>query len=315
MNILHWPGSRREPRFLRAAWLVSGGGTRTPPEAQGSRILLPHIESFHDMTPPPEIESLLKTGDLAGALAAVKAAIRKAPTDSDLRFTLFQFLSATGDWEGASNQLVAYSELTGRQSPLGHIFNDLVKAEVLRKLVFQGEKQPVIFGEPPEWVPLLVQSCAHFARGEYAAAMSLRSQALEEAPGVSGTVNGAPFDWMMDGDTRFGPMLELMMHGTYYWVPQQRVQELTFAEPTHLRDRVWVAVQVTFETGGATHAFMPVRYPAAHSWKDPALHLARTTDWTSPAEGIYIGGGQRVLMTNAAEIPLLEIRTLTFTPA
>ncbi len=267
------------------------------------------------MTPPPEIESLLKSGDLAGALAAVKAAIRKAPTDSDLRFTLFQTLAAAGDWEGASNQLVAYTELTGRQSPLGHIFNDLIKAEVLRKLVFQGEKHPVIFGEPPEWLPLLVQAGVHFARGEWAAAMSLRSQALEAAPGVSGTVNGQAFQWMMDGDTRLGPVLELMMKGVYYWVPQQRVKEITFAEPSHLRDRVWVAVEITFETGGTSHGFMPVRYPGAPSWTDPGLQLARTTGWDSPAEGIYLGSGQRVLMTDSAEIPLLEVRSLTFASA
>src|SRR5688572_19743280 len=162
------------------------------------------------MNPPAEVEALLKSGDLPGALSAVKAAIRKAPSDADLRFTLFQMLSATGDWEGASNQLVAYSELTGRQSPLAVIFNDLIKAEVMRKLVFQGEKVPVIFGEPPPWVPLLVQACSHFAKGEYDAALTLRSKALEEAPGVSGTCNGAPFAWMMDGDTRFGPVLEIM---------------------------------------------------------------------------------------------------------
>jgi len=267
------------------------------------------------MTVPPEIETLLKAGDLSGALAAVKAAIRKAPADSDLRFTLFQVLSATGDWEGASNQLVAYTELTGRQSPLGIIFNDLIKAEVMRKLVFQGEKLPVIFGEPFEWVPLLVQACHHFAKGEYDAAATLRSQALKEAPGISGTCNGTPFAWMMDGDSRLGPLLEIMMKGTYYWVPQQRVKAMTFAEPTHLRDRVWTAVEITFETDGVSTAFMPVRYPGAHAWQDPARQLARSTVWDSPVEGIYLGSGQRVLMTPDAEIPLLEVRELTFTPA
>ena len=38
-------------------------------------------------------------------------------------------------------------------------------------------------------------------------------------------MNGQPFDWIMDGDTRLGPVLELMMKGTYYWVPQQRVKD------------------------------------------------------------------------------------------
>lgn len=266
------------------------------------------------MTPPADAEALLKAGDLTGALSAVKAAIRKAPGDADLRFTLFQMLSATGDWEGASNQLVAFSELTGRQSPMAIIFNDLIKAEVMRKLVFQGEKVPVIFGEPPEWVPLLVQANHHFAKGEYEAALKLRTQALEEAPAVSGSCNGTPFAWMMDGDTRLGPLLELMMQGTYYWVPQQRVRELIFTEPTHLRDRVWVAVDVTFEGGGASHAFMPVRYPGAHAWQNASEQLARTTEWDSAAEGIYLGRGQRVFMTPDAEIPMLDAREVTLNP-
>jgi len=266
------------------------------------------------MNPPADAEALLKSGDLTGALSAVKAAIRKAPTEADLRFTLFQMLAANGDWEGASNQLVAFSELTGRQSPLAIIFNDLVGAEVLRKLVFQGEKQPVIFGEPPEWVPLLVQACQHFAKGELDAAVSLRSKALEDAPAVAGTCNGKPFAWMMDGDSRFGPLLEIMMRGTYYWVPQHRVRQMTFGEPSHLRDRVWAAAEITFETGGVTHGFMPVRYPGAQSWQDTAQQMARTTAWDSPAEGIYLGRGQRVLMTPDAEIPLLDVREITFNP-
>lgn len=267
------------------------------------------------MTLPPEIETLLKSGDLPGATAAVKAAIRKAPTEADLRFTLFQVLSAAGDWEAASNQLVACSELTGRQSPLPIIFNELIGAEVMRKLVFQGEKTPVCFGEPPDWMPLLMQASAHFAKGEHEAGAALRSQALEAAPAVAGTCNGKPFQWLMDGDSRLGTVLELILRGTYYWVPQQRVRSITFAEPTHVRDRVWVAVEVTLETGGVTSGFMPVRYPGAHAWNDSGLQLAKRTEWDSPADGLYFGRGQRVFMTDADEVSLLDVRELTFVPA
>ena len=45
---------------------------------------------------------------------------------------LFQLLGLLADWEGASNQLVAYSELVGRQSPLPIIFNQVIQAEVRR---------------------------------------------------------------------------------------------------------------------------------------------------------------------------------------
>ena len=134
---------------------------------------------------------MLRLREQIGALAATKAAIRKDPTQAELRFMLFQILSLQGDWEAASNQLVAYSELTGRQSPLPIVFNDLIRAEVRRKHVFLGEEAPTIFGEPPPWISLLVQSVSHAAKGEWEAAVALRTQALEDAPRVPATAPGA----------------------------------------------------------------------------------------------------------------------------
>jgi type VI secretion system protein ImpE len=154
------------------------------------------------MTPSEEIQAKLKCNDLTGALAACKAAIRKAPTDGELRFMLFQLLSLLADWEGASNQLVAYSELVGRQSPLPIIFNEVIQAEVRRKYIFQGEEPPTIFGEPPEWVPYLLQALTASARQQPDDAAALRQKALEEAPAVSGSIDGQPFSWIMDGDSR-----------------------------------------------------------------------------------------------------------------
>jgi protein involved in temperature-dependent protein secretion len=59
-----------------------------------------------------------------------------------------------------------------------------------------------------------------------------------------------------------------------------------------------------------------VRYPGAEGWPaDPTLQLAKRTSWDTPSDGIYLGTGQRVFMTYTAEIPLLEVRSLTFTPA
>ncbi len=264
------------------------------------------------MTPLDEIPSLLKTGNLAGALLATKAAIRKSPVDSELRFMLFQILSLLGDWEAASNQLVAYSELTGRQSPLPIVFNDLIRAEVRRKHVFLGEESPTIFGEPPPWISLLVQALSHAAKGEIGAAVALRTKALEAAPAVSGMLNGEPFDWLMDADSRFGMVFEAIINGQYYWVPQSRLRTIHLEAPEQARDAVWAAARLTLETGAEISAFIPARYPGASSWADDLLKLSRRSDWLEPEPGFYIGQGQRVLMTDKSEFAILDIRELEF---
>ncbi|HEY1082323.1 MAG TPA: type VI secretion system accessory protein TagJ [Prosthecobacter sp.] len=267
------------------------------------------------MTPQEEIQQQLKGGSVTAAIAATKAAIRKAPTDPELRFMLFQTLSLAADWEGASNQLVAYSELVGRQSPLPVVFNDVIRAEVRRKHVFLGEEAPTIFGEPPEWVSYLVQSLAKSAKGNYADAIRLRAEALELAPAVSGSINGQPFEWLMDGDSRLGTLIEAIFNGQYYWVPQARVRSITLEEPTHVRDAVWTAAELALENGARISAFIPTRYPGAAGWKSELQKLSRETDWESPAEGFYIGTGQRVLMTDSGEFPLLDIRQIEFNAA
>ena len=261
----------------------------------------------------PEAESALKAGDLTAALTAVKNAIRKNPGDADLRFLLFQTVALAGDWEGASSHLVTYNELVSRQSPLPVLFNDVLGGEVQRKLVFSGELQPTIFGEPQEWLAFLVQALAHSVKGETEAASSLKAQALEQAPAAPGTLNGEPFAWLMDGDSRLGPVLEVIHHGKYYWMPQNRVRSLEMEPPTNIRDAIWTPTAITLTNGSSIHGFIPARYPGAASWTSDALKLGRATGWDAPAEGYYCGTGQRVLMTDAAEISWLDVRSLEFT--
>ena len=43
---------------------------------------------------------------------------------------------------------------------------------------------------------------------------------------------------------------------------------------------------------------------------DSGLRLARRTEWEEKAGETYIGSGQRMLATDVAETPLLEVRTI-----
>jgi type VI secretion system protein ImpE len=54
---------------------------------------------------------------------------------------------------------------------------------------------------------------------------------------------------------------------------------------------------------------LPVRYPGTEKSGDGSAMLARKTDWQDVG-GIGLGCGQRILATDALEIPLLEVRTI-----
>ena len=134
----------------------------------------------------------------------------------------------------------------------------------------------------------------------------------ERAGTVSGEIDGQPFEWLADADPRFGPCLEIIVNGGYSWVPFSRIRQLSFDEPTDLRDKVWTPVQVTWTNGGEAVGFVPCRYPGSERAQDSELVLARKTEWIELGEDSFVGSGQRMLATDAGEYPLLDIRTITF---
>ena len=160
-----------------------------------------------------------------------------------------------------------------------------------------------------------VQANQLVAEGKFGASQGLRDRAFEMAPASSGKINEHSFEWIADADSRLGPALEVIMDGKYYWVPFSRIQKLHTEPPTDLRDFVWTAAQFTWTNGGASPGFIPARYPGSESTPDSSLRMGRRTEWEEKGEELYIGLGQRLLATNEAEYPLLEVRTLEISPA
>ena len=57
------------------------------------------------------------------------------------------------------------------------------------------------------------------------------------------------------------------------------------------------------------------RYSGSEAAEDDLIRLARRTEWDELAEGVYAGLGQRMLITDRDEYPLLEIRELVLANA
>lgn len=264
------------------------------------------------MTASADAERSLRDGDPAAALARLQEDVRARPADAKLRIFLFQLLCVLGHWERALTQLKVASEMEPLALPMAQMYGDAVRCEAVRDEVFEGRKSPMILGEPDQWLALLIESRLRAGRGEAAQAEELRSRAFEDAPVSSGALNGQPFEWIADADSRLGPVLEAIINGRYYWVPFERLAGVTIEKPDDLRDLVWMPAQLRFQNGGESLALIPTRYPGSAASGDGAVVLARKTEWEPFAEGAYRGVGQRILATDTGETPFLELRTLAF---
>lgn len=261
------------------------------------------------MTP----EEHLKSGDLDAALAALQDKIRANPADAKLRIFLFQLLCVLGDWKRAIAQLKISAELDPSALMMAQTYREAIICEVYREKVFSGEKAPLIFGEPAEWLALLIEAQKTLASGKPGEAAELRARAFDAAPSRGGMLDGTAFEWIADADMRLGPVLEVIVNGKYYWLPFASISSLSIEEPADLRDTVWTAAMLTLETGGEVAALVPTRYPGTPQSGDHAAMLARTTTWSDAGADTFVGIGQRLLATDQADIALMDVRALTLT--
>jgi len=261
------------------------------------------------------VEEHIKAGQLDDALAQAQEAVRKTPAEARPHILLFQLFSVLGQWERALTQLNVLRDMDPECMVLAEIFRPVLQCEALREEIFAGKRSPLIFGEPMEWIGLLVQANALLAQNQAAAALELREKAFETAPATAGKLNDQPFEWIADADSRFGPMVEAIIDGKYYWVPFFRISSIRTGAPQDLRDLVWTAAQFTWANGGEAPGFIPTRYPGTEKGTDNSLRLARKTEWDDRGNDLYFGVGQRMLATDQAEIALTEVRHIELTQA
>ena len=275
-----------------------------------------HISAMSQPTP----DELLRQGDPKAALEQLQSLIRKEPQVSKHRVFLFQLLLALGDWDRAKTQLAVVKELDAATIPMAQAYTEALRCELLREAVFSGQRSPLVFGEPSEWVAHVQQALVMSAQGQVEHAQALRASALEAADAVSGKITVATADgesessfaWLADADSRLGPIFEAVINGKYYWVPSSAVSELTIEAPEDLRDFVWMPAQFRWQNGGEAVALIPTRYPGSASAEDSAFQLARKTEWQDAGHDEFRGIGQRVFATDAGDFGICDVRRISY---
>lgn len=224
---------------------------------------------------------LYKAGRLEEAIAALGEAVRNDPTDVRRRTFLFELLCFAGDLDRAEKQLNALAR-EGREAELGSLlYRAALHAERLRRDVFSPGGLPPSTAQP--------------------------------AP-VRGTLNGTPFATLEDADPRVGARLEVFAAGQYTWLPFEQIAEVRMDAPKRLRDLLWsparIATAEGFQGVELGEVLLPVLTPEAHASDDAEVRLGRTTDWIELEGGTEVPAGQKLLLVDGAEFPILELREL-----
>jgi type VI secretion system protein ImpE len=259
-----------------------------------------------------DADDLLRAGDLEGARASLVESVKKAPQDQQARMFLFQLLCVGGEWDKALTQLRALAQVSAEAQMLSVAYGQAIEAEKLRAQVFAGSAQPVLLVGSSAWAGDLTGALAALCQGRAEDAEGLREKAFEAAPETPGEFNGAAFDWIADGDARFGPSFEAIIAGQWGLVPFDSIEKMESEGPKDLRDIVWLPAQVFFKTGQSVAALLPARYPGSESATDAGLRLARGTDWIDQPWGQAGAGQHEWSFSEGDDAGLLSLRRLAF---
>jgi type VI secretion system protein ImpE len=225
---------------------------------------------------------LFQAGKLNEAIQALNAEVRDNPTDARRRTFLFELLCFAGDYVRAEKQLHILVQ-ENRQAEMGGIvLFSVLHAERSRQDLFEKKDFP---------------------------------QAGGSDQAVTGKLNGAPFSDLEDADPRIGRRLEVFAAGAYLWIPFEHITSLEVEKPVKLRDLLWIPALVrtgpAFRDKELGEVLLPVLTPAAWRDADDQVRLGRITDWREE-DGEVVPAGQKLLLADGEEIPLLEIRKLEF---
>ncbi|MGA3017078.1 MAG: type VI secretion system accessory protein TagJ [Bryobacteraceae bacterium] len=228
---------------------------------------------------------LFDAGKLNDAIEALGAELRNHPDDAHRRTFLFELLCFAGNWERADKQLdiLAGADKDKRLGAL--LYRAALNAERTRHEMFEkpagGEQPPA----PP-------------------------------APG--GKANGNPAQSIQDADPRVGARLEIFAGENYMWIPLAHIALLEIQPPKRLRDLLWIPATIqagpAFQGSDLGRVLLPALSPFSFRHADDAVRLGRMTVWESTPDGGEIPYGQKMLLVDDEEVPLLDVRKLEIAP-
>jgi len=267
-----------------------------------------------------------------GHMAWLESRIRARPQDAGLRLALCHFLAVRGQWQRAQDVLAIVQKLDASFTPAVATCALALRGEKARAEFWAGGAAPTVIGGASAWTDDLIAAVQQSSSQPEEAARR-RDAAREGAPAQPGVLVGTAlgveprvlsgddeptqrieFAWLCDGDTRLGPVFEVLTAAGYAWLPWAALRRVSLRRAQHLIDLLWAPAEFEMHDGSSSSALIPVRYPAELPALDDDTNLARQTQWLPlPGEAQYAGLGQRVLTSDVGDHPLLDLRSIEFT--
>lgn len=228
-------------------------------------------------------KQLFQAGKLDDAVKALAAEVRDNPTDPRRRTFLFELLCFAGEYDRAEKHLHVLAQGNSHAEMGAVLYFSALHAERTR--------------------------LQKFAEGDFATSTPPRQ--------FSGTLNGEPFESIVDADPRIGPRLELFAAGAYMWIPFEHIESIETQAPSKLRDLLWIPALVrtgpSFKDTELGEVLIPVLYPKSFANQNDSVRLGRETHWQDIEGGEPIPIGQKLFLVDGDEFPLLEARKIEFT--
>jgi type VI secretion system protein ImpE len=224
---------------------------------------------------------LYRAGQLDEAIQALGVALRDNPADVQRRTFLFELLCFAGAYDRADKQLDIIAD-AGKDAQLGALlYRGALHGERVRQQMFRSGELPNL-GRTPRT--------------------------------VAGTLNGERFESIVDADPRIGARLEVIAAGQYMWLPFEHIESVEVQAPARLRDLYWatgfVRTSESFRDQELGEVLIPVLTPLAWQHADPRIRLGQMTEWESLPDGSELPAGQKMLLVDGEEFPILEVREL-----
>ncbi|MDR2153986.1 MAG: hypothetical protein LBE78_03020 [Burkholderiaceae bacterium] len=248
---------------------------------------------------------------LDAEIAAIQEKVRAEPTEPKWRMGLFQRYCQAGRWKKALEQLQAYARSSAEGEAFAYAYRVALQQEQIRERVFRGEIDLPLSEDTPEWLRILASTLKPTSATGSLTASDLRQQALEIAPTSSGTLDGKPFEWIADADTRLGPVCETIFNGQYQWIAFSQIESIRITAPSNVCDLVWLSAGIKLWSAESMPALIPARYPLTDGLIDGHLRSTLTT-WEEQSKDVWVGRGVRILATNKTEKSLLDVRRIDF---
>jgi type VI secretion system protein ImpE len=228
-------------------------------------------------------KQLFQAGKLNEAMKALAAEVRDNPTDPRRRTFLFELLCFAGEYDRAEKHLHVLAQGNSEAEMGAVLYFSALHAERTRLDKFSKDDLPVV----------------------------------APARQFAGTLNGQPFESIVDADPRLGPRLELFAAGSYMWIPFEHIESIELQAPSKLRDLLWIPALVrtgpAFKETELGEVLIPVQYPKSFAHENDNVRLGRETHWQEVEGGEPIPVGQKLFLVDGEEFPLLEVRKIEFT--